>query len=851
MIRSMEIWNFESHKHTKLEDLSPGFNLIFGESNSGKCLTGDTVVVDEDGSMRTILDMFEQGRWKVPSLDGERKFSFKDAVCIMANGDKPVFRLSTVKGRHIKATGNHKFFTPNGWVELSSLSKGDWIAISRRLPVFGKNRLPTGHARLIGYMLGDGGMSSSVNFTNEESEVLEDFKSIVSSLSDHHFKESSSGNATTITVSKPLSVKNRNVGRCGLREFCIHHGIMFKTHKDKEIPKYLFTCSEDDIKNVLIGLYVTDGWVYRRKESNSYEIGFSTTSIKMAEQVSHLLCRFGIVSKIRKKKTSWTYKEEKKSSHTYSVDVTGARFIKKFGDVFDFKFAGKKCHLLREAVDSINCDNPVCRYDVVPRTDALISDIQNAVERCGKTECEIRKEMNLHASSSLTGSSKNKSFGIQFISLLAKVTGDEKLAIIANSDIFWDKVGNIESVGIEPTFDLQVNDSHTFFANDIYTHNTSIIRALKLVAYNEFDPKSVRVGEKSCAVEVITDKGRVKVTRGDDHIWEVQKHGEKTQHYEKIGKNILPEAAEVVGLSMVKLGDIEMPVNIMNQLEGHFMLSELNGKNATGSLRAQIIDEISGLSGIEGIIKEVSLDNHRWGREVKQLEDRVEEIAAQKHDPELLDEEEALLTKVKKAIDDKAECDEIIEAIEDLCDKVVTEGERIEEIEDELKTLPDDKEASDCLDVALASLQTAKDAQKLLESWQEASREARDIKDELGEELDVETAEKLLTEAEKHSAKAKAMKELYDDIFENRRKTRTYKRRLGEIDQEQEEAERELKDVLSTIKVCPLTQLPIGKNGCGEGKVSEEVVEEAIVEEAVVEDNVPKPPDEGDGLFDW
>jgi AAA15 family ATPase/GTPase len=36
MLKSIEIWNFESHEHTLIDNLSEGLNLICGESNAGK-----------------------------------------------------------------------------------------------------------------------------------------------------------------------------------------------------------------------------------------------------------------------------------------------------------------------------------------------------------------------------------------------------------------------------------------------------------------------------------------------------------------------------------------------------------------------------------------------------------------------------------------------------------------------------------------------------------------------------------------------------------------------------------------------------------------------------------------------
>jgi hypothetical protein len=42
------------------------------------------------------------------------------------------------------------------------------------------------------------------------------------------------------------------------------------------------------------------------------------------------------------------------------------------------------------------------------------------------------------------------------------------------NDFILDEIESIELVGDEDTIDITVNDTHMFFANDIYTHNSSI-----------------------------------------------------------------------------------------------------------------------------------------------------------------------------------------------------------------------------------------------------------------------------------------------------------------------------------------------------------------------------------------
>lgn len=49
---------------------------------------------------------------------------------IVYTGKKKVYKLTTHKGYSIKATANHPFLTPKGWVELRNLSEYDCVAIT-------------------------------------------------------------------------------------------------------------------------------------------------------------------------------------------------------------------------------------------------------------------------------------------------------------------------------------------------------------------------------------------------------------------------------------------------------------------------------------------------------------------------------------------------------------------------------------------------------------------------------------------------------------------------------------------------------------------------------------------------
>ena len=94
----------------------------------GKCVTGDTRVVDADtGAYAPITEM----RWGKSTLawDGWRVKPAKVSAFV-PQGKREIFELRTRTGLRIRATANHPFRMLNRWVPLSDLRP----AIELRLP---------------------------------------------------------------------------------------------------------------------------------------------------------------------------------------------------------------------------------------------------------------------------------------------------------------------------------------------------------------------------------------------------------------------------------------------------------------------------------------------------------------------------------------------------------------------------------------------------------------------------------------------------------------------------------------------------------------------------------------------
>jgi len=102
-------------------------------SDLRECVTGDTLVVLEDGRRLPIKDLVGQTP-RVMSMTEKGRIEPAISDLIWCTGRKPVFTVSLASGRKIRATHNHRLYSSQGWQEVGQLKKGDRLAIACCLP---------------------------------------------------------------------------------------------------------------------------------------------------------------------------------------------------------------------------------------------------------------------------------------------------------------------------------------------------------------------------------------------------------------------------------------------------------------------------------------------------------------------------------------------------------------------------------------------------------------------------------------------------------------------------------------------------------------------------------------------
>lgn len=121
------------------------------------CLTGDTLVtLANSGTRVAIKELVGKSGFEVWALNETTlKLQAATVTNAFSTGKKPVFRLTTQLGRSIRATGNHKFLTIQGWNRLDELNLGDRLAIPRHIASSSYQTMAHPQLALLGHLIGD------------------------------------------------------------------------------------------------------------------------------------------------------------------------------------------------------------------------------------------------------------------------------------------------------------------------------------------------------------------------------------------------------------------------------------------------------------------------------------------------------------------------------------------------------------------------------------------------------------------------------------------------------------------------------------------------------------------------
>ena len=436
---------------------------FFARYGFNKCVVADTQIVDAAtgrlvrvGDLATGIATIEH----TLTCDLDRLTIQSGPVTqIMANGVRPVYRLTTQLGRHITATANHPFYTFEGWRLLAELKIGDTIAVPRRIPVEGRNEWPEHKVIVLGHLLAEGNLChpSGAYFYTQDEDQLQDYIA--------HLEWFENTRASVSKHKGTYSVYSRRIDRerpPEVVEWLRALGLWGKGATEKALPSAVFELKNRQIALLIARMWEGDGHLSEKGRSLYY----ATASEKLARQLQHLLLRLGIISRLRR--VEFPYKGGRPG---YQLFVTGYENLSTFSQIIGSHFVcARRKTLLARLLDR-GQERVFGTKDVIPLS--VKNRIRALKDTVGVTWDELHVQTGIAVREfSPTSSATKSGFARATIGQLADYFDADDLHALAHGDIYWDKVVAIEYVGEEETYDITVPDTHNFVANDILVHNS-------------------------------------------------------------------------------------------------------------------------------------------------------------------------------------------------------------------------------------------------------------------------------------------------------------------------------------------------------------------------------------------
>jgi DNA polymerase-3 subunit alpha len=436
----------------------------FARYGFNKCLPGDVEILDAaTGGLIKVEDLYrgEAEIKETVSCDiSSLKLRNGRVNAVMDNGVQPVFRLTTALGRTIEATENHPFYTPNGWRQLGKLQVDEFIGVPRLIPVEGKSEWPDQEVIALGHLLAEGNLCHphSVYFYSQDEQQVKDFVQAANSF--ENVKCTVAVHKSTYSIYAARADKRFDPG---IFEWAGKLGLLGKNARTKEIPASAFELNSRQIGLMLSRMWEGDGHVDEPRRNLYY----ATASKRMAGQIQHLLLRFGIISRVRA--VEFPYKEGRLG---YQVFITGYENFLKFGEHIGCHFINQK---RREVIRNLVLHLPPeasGTKDIIPAS-AIKERVRAAKEQSGLTWTALTQitgvaPREFHP----TNSAGKVGFRRNTLLRIGNYFDDPQIKRYAESDLYWDRIASIEYVGEKQTYDLEIQDTHNFIANDILVHNS-------------------------------------------------------------------------------------------------------------------------------------------------------------------------------------------------------------------------------------------------------------------------------------------------------------------------------------------------------------------------------------------
>ncbi len=349
--------------------------------------------------------------------------------------------------------------------DMTSFPKDNWLRRKYDTSWFPSNvELNKEFGRIIGFYLAEGNTEKvAIRFSNTDGEIIDQINADLQKI----FGKS-------CLIDNGIMLNQSSINQWFKETFGSGAG-------NKKLPS-IFIATPIGFRRAILSAYFTgDGWI----EEKSAAVSATTKSQSLAYSISDLLATLGIFSSVRTK----IIKSGKYLGRVYyTITITGDE-LSSFYSQIGF-LSSSKNQRLEKFVEKLSTRKRYQSRDIIPNFGSLLTDVARMLGLKGKRGTWERSFLG-----ELRGKKHRQRVGRKYLQKVVKKFDEldredgeiqtlEWLKTLASSDIYWDKILEIESVR-EPTtvYDIGTEEGHFIVANgNLVVHNSQILKFVTQLA---------------------------------------------------------------------------------------------------------------------------------------------------------------------------------------------------------------------------------------------------------------------------------------------------------------------------------------------------------------------------------